>query len=100
MGKIAPKLNLSVENTLSEEGGDMAVDLAFNSLEDFEPHRVIDQVEPLKKLMETRNKLRDLMGKVDRSEELESLVENLLQSNDSLAKLSEELGLGQDKEEE
>jgi type VI secretion system protein ImpB len=36
--------------------------LKFNSMDDFEPGRVAEQVEPLKALMETRNKLRDLMS--------------------------------------
>lgn len=100
MAKIAPKLSMKVENTLTDDGSEIPVDLSFNSLEDFEPHRVIDQVEPLRKLLETRNKLRDLMGKVDRSEELEALVESLLQDNDSIKKLSEELGVGEDKGDE
>ena len=47
--------------------------------------------------METRNKLRDLMSKVDRSEELETLLEQVLQSEAEFKKLSSELGL--DKKE-
>ena len=39
----------------------MAVQLKFNSMDDFEPARVVEQVEPLRKLLETRDKLRDLL---------------------------------------
>jgi len=56
------------------------------------------QVPALKALIETRNKLRDLMSKVDRSEELEGLIENVLKDKDKLAQLSSELGL--DKKED
>jgi type VI secretion system protein ImpB len=49
-------------------------------------------VPALKKLIETRNKLRDLMTKVDRSDELESLLEQVLQKEDQLKKLSSDLG--------
>ena len=45
----------------------MSVKLQFYSMADFEPGRVVHQVEPLKKLLETRDKLRDLLTKVDRS---------------------------------
>ena len=96
MGKIAPSLQFRAENTLADDGSEISVDLNFNSMEDFEPERVVEQVEPLRKLMEARNQLRDLMSKADRSEELENVLEQVLQSSDDLAKLSEELGVGKD----
>lgn len=98
MGTIEPKLSLKVENTLEDNDSEMAVDLTFNKLEDFEPHRIVDQVEPLKKLLETRNKLRDIMSKVDRSEDLEAILEEVLQNTDSLGQLSEQLGLNTEAE--
>ena len=57
----------------------MAVDLKFGSMDDFDPARVAKQVPALEALLETREKLRDLMSKADRSEELESLLEQVLQ---------------------
>lgn len=98
MTKVNPQLNFKVDNTLGEEGSEMGVDLEFKTLEDFEPHKVVDQVDPLKKLLETRNKLRDLMTKVDRSEDLENILEEVLQNTESLANLSEQLGVGKDEE--
>ena len=83
---------LKVDNTLEGDGSQMAVNLQFNSMDDFSPARVVDQVEPLRKLMETRNKLRDLMTKVDRSEELEGLLEDVLQDQDKLNTLAQDLG--------
>ena len=62
---------MKVENTLQGDGTEMSVNLSLNHIEDFEPHRVVEQVEPLRKLLEARNKLRDLLSKADRSEELE-----------------------------
>lgn len=98
MARIAPELNLKVANTLTDDGGEMAVNLKFKSMDDFEPGRIAEQVPALKKLIETRNKLRDLMTKVDRSEELEGLLEQVLQNQEQLKKLSDDLGLGQDQE--
>src|SRR3984893_10407683 len=48
MDRMAPGLNMKVENTLKGDGSEMAVNLKFSSIEDFEPGRVVDQVEPLK----------------------------------------------------
>jgi len=97
MARIGPGLNLKVDNALAGDGSQMAVDLKFNAIEDFEPGRIVEQVPALKALMETRNKLRDLMSKVDRSEELESLLEQVLQNQGELKSLSGQLGL--DKKE-
>ena len=93
MARIAPGLKLKVDNTLAGDGSQMAVDLKFNSIDDFEPGRVAEQVPALKALMETRNKLRDLMSKVDRSQELESLLEQVLKNEGELKSLSGQLGL-------
>ena len=62
-------------------------------MEDFEPEQIVQQVEPLRKLMETRNALRDLMAKADGSEQLEGLLEKILQDNGSLAELQQQLGV-------
>jgi type VI secretion system protein ImpB len=97
MAGMNPGLKLKVDNKLSEEGGEMAVDLKFNSLDDFDPARVAQQVPALRSLMEARAKLRDLMSKVDRSEELEGLLEQVLKNDTELKSLSSQLGL--DKKE-
>jgi type VI secretion system protein ImpB len=70
----------------------MPVKLQMRSMEDFEPGAVVRQVEPLRKLKETRDKLRDLLSKVDRSEDLENLLERVLQNTEELKKLSTDLG--------
>jgi len=98
MAKVDPKLNVKVENTLAGDGSEMSVNLEFHNMEDFEPHKLVEQVEPLKKLMETRNKLRDLLTKADRSEELEEILERVLSNTDALNTLKSELGVEEEKE--
>jgi type VI secretion system protein ImpB len=92
MARMTPGLNLKVENTLKGDGSEMAVQLKFNSLEDFEPAAVVQQVEPLRQLQETRERLRDLLTKVDRSEDLEAVLERVLKNTDELKKLQGDLG--------
>ena len=95
MARMTPGLNIRVANKLADDGSEMAVQLKFNWIEDFDPGRVAEQVPALKALLETRNKLRDLMSKVDRSEQLEGLLEQILKNEDELKALSGELGDGQ-----
>ena len=93
MARMTPGLNMRVENTLKGDGSELGLQLKFNSIEDFEPGKVVEQVEPLRKLLETRNKLRDLQTKVDRSEDLENLLEKVLQNSEQLSKLGGDLGV-------
>jgi len=98
MSKVNPQLRMKVENLLEGDGSEMSVNLDFKNMEDFEPHRIVEQLEPLKKLMDTRNKLRDLLTKADRSEELESILEDVLSNTNALSSLSNELGVKKDEE--
>jgi type VI secretion system protein ImpB len=93
LSKVNPQLKLKVDNLLEDDGSQMSVNLDFNTMEDFEPHKIVEQVEPLRKLLETRNKLRDLLTKADRSEDLESLLESILSNTSALNSLSNELGV-------
>ena len=97
--RMSPKLNIKVDNTLEgDSDSQIGVELEFNSLADFEPAAVVNKVEPLRNLMDTRNKLRDLMTKVDRSEELENILESVLNNTENLDQLAKELGDKQGKE--
>ena len=87
-------LDLRVENTLSDDNSELAVQLGFESMDDFDPTNVAKQIPALKSLLDTRGNLRDLITKIDRSPELEDLLTKVLQNQDDLTKLSEELGVG------
>ena len=95
MARMTPGLNLKAENTLKGDGSEISVQLQFNSMDDFEPANVARQVEPLRKLLQTRDKLRDLLTKVDRSEELEGVLEKVLENTDDLKELSADLGVNE-----
>jgi type VI secretion system protein ImpB len=98
LAKVNPQLKMKVDNLLEDDGSQMSVNLDFKNLEDFEPHKIVEQVEPLRKMLETRNKLRDLLTKADRSEDLESLLEDILSNTNALSSLSSELGLAENKD--
>lgn len=100
MARMTPGVSMKVENTLAGDGSEMAVDLKFNSMDDFNPENIVNQVEPLKKLQETRDQLRDLLTKADRSEDLETTLEKILSDADNLKGVSDELGVGSEKGDE
>lgn len=93
MSDLSPELTYKVDNTLADSGDQFEVNLKFNSMDDFKPENVVNQVEPLKKLMETRQKLKILLSKADRSRDLEKLLKEVLENTDNVASLAKELGL-------
>jgi len=97
MRQMTPGLSIRVENTLAGDGSELGVQLKFESMDDFEPSRVVEQVEPLKKLMETRNQLRDLLTKIDVSSDLESTLEDILKNTEMTNKMADELGIEKPK---
>lgn len=99
MAKMTPGLKMKVDNTLADDGTQMSVELAFKSMGDFEPAAVVNQVEPLRKLLEVRNQLRDLLSKADRSEDLENLLEKVLTNQEQLDALNKQLGGSAEKKE-
>lgn len=84
-------LKIRVPNVLDDDGSEIAADLKFKGIDDFSPARVAEQIEPLKKLLETRQQLTELINKIDRSVDLEKLLEKVLTDDNALKKLSEEL---------
>jgi type VI secretion system protein ImpB len=88
LARFTPGLNLKVKNTLQDDGTDLSVNLKFKSMDDFTPAKVAEQVEPLKKLMETRQQLQTLRSMAGRSEELEAALEKTLKESEKQAKES------------
>lgn len=84
MAGLAPRAAYRVKNRLSAEGGEMAVDLEFSKFEDFRPESVVQQVEPLRKLLEARSKLADLRNKLAGNEKLEDLLNDVLTNTEQL----------------
>jgi type VI secretion system protein ImpB len=91
MGRMTPGLNLRVENTLEGDGSELSVQLKFSSMEDFKPARIVEQVEPLKRLMEARQKLTELKTKAELAPDLEEQLQRLLSDPDKLKQAGDEI---------
>ncbi len=89
MKGLAPRAAFRVPNKLDEaRGGSLAVDLSFNSMEDFSPEAVVSQVEPLRQLLEARSKLADLRNKLAGNDKLEDMLAEVLSNTETLQRLS------------
>ena len=78
---MAPRLALQVENTLTGDDSKLSVELNFNKLEDFEPQRIVDQVDPLRQLLEIRTRLSDLRNKIIGNDKLEELLDEIVRDS-------------------
>ena len=90
MSAMAPRAVFRVPNKLTDKGGEFAVELNFNSIDDFRPESVVQQIDPLKKLLEARTKLADLRNKLAGNEVLEDILSDVLRSTEKLAMLGKE----------
>jgi len=90
---MGPRLEFQVDNRLSNDGSKIPVELNFKTLADFEPEQVVQQIDPLKKLLDARQKLSDLRNKMAGNDKFEDLLKEVLSNTDKIAALSKELGV-------
>jgi type VI secretion system protein ImpB len=74
---MKPRVAVQVPNTLTGEGN-VAVDLTFESMDDFTPAAIARKVEPLRQLLEARGQLANLMTYMDGKTGAEELIGKLL----------------------
>lgn len=80
---ISPHLDLTVTDTLKSDSG-LKIELNFKNISDFHPEAIVDQVPRLKKLLEARQQLRDLLAKLDGNDELDDLLESVVKNSEDL----------------
>ncbi|HEX4135054.1 MAG TPA: type VI secretion system contractile sheath small subunit [Bryobacteraceae bacterium] len=88
LGAAAPRLTLRVPNRLDKDPeSKINVELKFKEMDDFTPLNVMLQIEPLRKLFEARQKLTDLIGKLDGNDALDSMLQQVVTNTDELKQL-------------
>src|SRR3954454_19005336 len=79
LASCAPRLALRVDNKLDgKDDSKLNVELNFRDIDDFGPVAVVKQIEPLRKLFDTRQKLMDLLGKLDGNDKLDALLQEIV----------------------
>ncbi len=87
MKAMKPRAAFRVPNTLTGEG-ELPVDITFESIDDFSPDAVARKVEPLRKLLEARTQLSNLLTYMDGKSRAEELVSEMLQNPDLMKTLA------------
>lgn len=87
MESNSPRVVCQVPNRLSEDGSKLNVELKFNHMDDFDPVSIIKQVTPLRKLFDARQRLSDLLTKLDGNDDLDQLIQDVVASTESLEEL-------------
>lgn len=88
MSGLAPRATFKVENKVSDKRGEFTVDLAFNSIDDFRPEAIANQVDPLRQLVEARDRLADIRNKISANEKLEDLLEDVLNNTEQVKQMA------------
>lgn len=100
MAGTKPRVSFRVPNKLSDDGGELPVDITFTNMDDFTPARIAQMVEPLKELYDARNQLKSLLTFMDGRAKAEKLVEELLKNPTLMQSLSTTGGTKSDKDPE
>ncbi|MFZ0456149.1 MAG: type VI secretion system contractile sheath small subunit [Ignavibacteriaceae bacterium] len=92
---INPKLNLTVKNKLSDDpDAQMEVKLDFQDIKDFHPDEIVKKVEPLQKLLEARERLKELKLTVLKDANLKKALEGVIKDGSgSIDDLMSKLGV-------
>ena len=94
MRRVGPTLEFTVPDRISgKEDSEIPVNLSFKSIDDFDPMGVAAQLPQTASLLESRQRLADLYGKLESNENLDGLLGEVLASADKKAQLRAELGL-------
>jgi type VI secretion system protein ImpB len=89
---MKPRLAYKVDNKLTNDESKIGVELRFNDLDDFEPEKVVNQVEPLRKLLEVRKQLSDLLAKTDGNDKLNERLQEIISNTELLQKIGQGTG--------
>lgn len=95
MAAFKPRLAFQVTSKLNgDDTQKLNVALNFKNIGDFHPGSIVQQIEPLKKLYEARQRLRDLMAKLDGNDDLDALLQQVASNTDGQQQIKAQLGQG------
>jgi type VI secretion system protein ImpB len=90
LAKQEPRLAMRVENKLTGEG-QLNTELNFKHIDDFEPARVAAQVPALKELLDVRQRLTELLSRMEGNDKLEALLSEVLGNTEKAMQMAKQL---------
>jgi type VI secretion system protein ImpB len=91
MNKAQPRCVVNVPNRLAGAGETTSVELTFDSIDDFLPNRIVEQVPALKELLESRQRLSDLKSKLDGNDPLAKLLNSAVEQTENRKSLKSDV---------
>ena len=93
LARATPRLAMKVEDKITGKDQKLAVELNFKHMDDFEPARVAAQVAPLKELMDMRQRLTQLLSKLEGNDKLDQLLADVLNNTEKAMELAKQMGI-------
>lgn len=87
LASIKPRLAFQVPTRLKDDDSKLNVELKFERIDDFRPESIVQQVEPLRKLFEARQRLNDLLAKLDGNDDLDALLQEIAANTEDQQKI-------------
>ena len=84
LASARPRLAFQVNNVLGGSAEKLNVELSFENMDDFGPLALIEQVPALRKLFDARQRLSDLLAKLDGNDSLDSVLTEAGRDQDGL----------------
>lgn len=101
LSKAAPRATFRVDNKIANDDTKIGVDLNFKHMDDFEPAKIAEQIPAMKDLLDMRQKLDQLLSKMEGNDKLEELLSQVLNDSEKAAELAKQMGItGDDAKKE
>ena len=89
LARAAPRLTLRVANKLTDPDSKLAIELNFKDMDDFGPDRLARQIGPLRELLQMRQELTQLLGRMEGNDKLEQLLADVLANSEKATALAQ-----------
>jgi len=93
LASVQPAVKVNVKNELTDDPTKRLVEnLVFTHMDDFRPERIVERVAPLRELLRARERLNDLLAKLEGNDELSEALRQIVDNTDALNKIKAETG--------
>jgi type VI secretion system protein ImpB len=91
LASVKPEATVKVKNELTDDATKQLVEtLIFTHIDDFRPERIVERVKPLAELLRARERLNDLLAKLEGNDELSSALRQVIANTEALSKVNDD----------
>jgi type VI secretion system protein ImpB len=90
LASTKPEITVKVDDVI-KGAGKIAIPLTFTHLDDFRPERLVERIPELRRLLRARERLNDLLAKLEGNDELSAALREVMESTEALEKIKTEV---------